>query len=107
MAHTIVCKSCGAQRRTQQRNTKYCHKCRLLQNLEYLATRTRRCIEPNCNTEFAPVDTKDCYCGAHALGHSTLRGHCAWCHQDTAYLAKPDVPVCVRCVRTSAFRREI
>ncbi len=107
MAHTIRCADCGHDRKAIKPNTRYCHRCRLLRQLEFFLTRTRACAEPGCNREFAPIETRDAYCGVHALGYSTLKGRCALCEVDDAFLVRDGVNLCISCVRDPALRRRI
>lgn len=101
----ITCADCGHFRRARNRNTKYCHKCRLLRNLEYHSNTVRLCS--HCKAEFAPIDVKDPCCGEHTLGYSTLRGDCRYCNAENAFLARPDVPVCLSCVRKPTLRARL
>jgi hypothetical protein len=105
MAYTIICADCREPRVAAKRNTKYCHHCRLLRNLEFFATRTHVCGEANCDRKFAPIERSDAWCSQHALGYSTLKGLCLMCKNDDAFLVRPGVRVCVGCVRKPALRR--
>ena len=103
----IICRDCREPRIAAKRNTKYCHHCRLLRNLEFFLTRTHDCSEPGCNRKFAPLERRDAWCSKHALGYSTLKGRCAVCETDDAFLVREGVNVCVGCVRKPELRRRL
>ena len=103
----IHCADCGSPREAAQRNTKYCHHCRLLRNLEFFSTRTETCSEDGCERKFAPIERGDAWCSQHALGHSTLKGTCLICGTDDAFLVRTGVKVCVSCIRKPELRRRL
>lgn len=101
---SITCADCRTKRSNPRfRNTRYCRACRLLRDLIYVAAEQRPCAD--CARPFAPTDRKDTLCGACHYG-SVYEGHCAICLTD-AELHRPDIAVCIRCVRDPAKRKTI
>lgn len=100
---TISCEDCGLNRRGPS-NTKYCHLCRLLRNVEYYTTKTLDCQE--CRANFMPVKRGDPWCGNCALGQTANRGSCTLCGEQDTYRIMASVAVCERCARDPAHRRQ-
>ncbi len=107
MALIVLCQDCREPRLAAKANTKYCHHCRLLRNLEFFVRQTRPCAEHGCNRKFSPIERADAYCMVHTLGYSTLRGRCAVCETDDSFLVRPGVNVCISCVRLPELRRRL
>ncbi len=107
MAHTISCRDCGHPRAARNRNTRYCHRCRLLRNVEFFrhAHSHRKCRA--CEKSFAPVDRADEFCGDCELGYSTMRGECLLCKEASTYLVRPEVRVCKSCAREPTLRNKL
>lgn len=99
----ISCADCGEERKASAANTRYCRVCRLLRNLDFLSDRTHKCLE--CSSRYPPIMRNDQWCGDCALGQTNVRGCCALCGKEDAYLVLPDVRVCHRCARNPRMRR--
>ena len=101
MANTIQCADCGTTREARNKNTRYCHHCRLLRNMEFFRKphTHRECSSARCSAKYAPVERDDAYCGSCDLGYSTMRGTCKACSTADAYLIRPGVELCKECAR--------
>lgn len=103
---TISCRDCGATRTRCPRNTRYCWLCRLIRELDYWRTHTRRCMD--CQVVFAPLGGKDRQCSACNPGMSTRRQRCAivvaagGLHEGDP--VHPSLPVCAGCARDPKLR---
>lgn len=106
MAYVITCKACGDKRRAIHKNTTHCVRCGLLRDLLFTKDRRYDC-DNNCGRQYTPVATRDPFCGVCSFGCG-LYGHCAACRADPEpELHRPNVPICVRCLRDPKQRNKI
>jgi hypothetical protein len=99
---TILCAECQAPTPAVRKNTKYCRLCRLIKNIKFITTGTRKCWI--CDVTFAPLDRSDVLCGTcdDHPSHS-ITGSCRLCNTERT-LHSDEVRVCWVCLKDPAQR---
>lgn len=100
---TQLCEDCGVPYEAHRRNSKRCPVCRAYTDALYVGDMKKKCFL--CSKEFAPINTRDSYCGEHAIkvvshGHGT----CSYCKEDGPR-AWRGVTVCASCARRTGNDR--
>lgn len=107
---SISCADCGDSRHRVPSNTLYCKKCRLLRDLDYWRSRTRRC--GGCGKTFAPLGREDKSCSSCDPGLRAYAGTCLMGSRDAATRHEGrypmlELPVCTGCARDPAKRAKL
>lgn len=102
MKRTIVCADCGAEAPARNKLAKYCDLCRLVRNVKFIGTGTRKCWA--CERDFAPRARNDVLCGSCELPPAhRVTGTCALC-QAPGDVFSQDIAVCLQCTKDPARR---
>lgn len=102
-----TCEDCGNRTETNRKNMKYCHSCRLLRNLMWLAKRpkTQECLA--CDREFQPIERGAVMCGmCDFVEHYHGVTPCVACGE-VGPAVRSGVPVCWGCATDPAKRKDI
>jgi hypothetical protein len=99
---TIACEDCGHPYETTRPNTKYDSVCRLLRDLKFVGSRTRRCLW--CGESYAPLNRNDDRCADCAYQPKAPGScPCAFCGEERLRAVR-DVAVCHWCARDPELR---
>lgn len=104
--HIIQCETCGSDRETKYRNTKYCHVCRIYHNLDFVGDKEQECYV--CDRKFAPVTRNHTTCHQCDLRRRSysVDGKCGICGKEKV-LWQEDIHVCMECATDPKKRRDL